>query len=165
MAENEKQVRYDLDGYELVTTALRELVNQYPRLSEGDEIAFSTLEAESGKAMFPITGAIIETESKDILGGVTQVCLYPFFVVYRASGLSESRKAAVKEWLDDLGRWLEKQSINIDGESYQLTQYPELQGRRRFLTIQRQTPAYLDTVSEQVEDWAIYISARYQNEF
>lgn len=165
MPENEKTVRYDLDGYDVITTALRELINQYPRLSEGDEIAFSTLEAESGKAMFPITGAIIENEDKDILGGITQVCLYPFFVVYRASGLSESRKAAVKEWLDDLGRWLEKQVISVDGASFELTQYPSLQGRRRFLSIQRQTPAYLDTVSEQVEDWAIYISARYLNEF
>ncbi len=154
MAENEKQVKYDLDGYDVITTALMELINQYPKLPAGDEIAFSTLEAESGKALFPITGAIIETESKDILGEVTQVCRYPFFVVYRASGLSESRKAAVKEWLDDLGRWLE-----------QLKQYPALSGSRRFLGIERQTPAYLDTVSEQTEDWTIYITARYSNNF
>lgn len=165
MAETKEQVRYDLDGYEVITTALMALINQYPRLPGGDEIAFSTLEAESGKAMFPITGAIIETEDKDILGGTTQVCLYPFFVIYRASGLSESRKAAVKEWLDDLGRWLEKQSIIVNNVSYKLDQYPELSGNRRFLAINRQTPAYLDNTNEQVEDWAIYISARYQNEF
>lgn len=154
MAETDKQIRYDLDGYEVITTALVELINQFPRLADGDKIEFSTLEAESGKAMFPISGAIIETEDKDILGNVSQVCLYPFFVVYRASGLSESRKAAVKEWLDDLGRWLE-----------QLQQYPELSGSRRFLSIDRQTPAYLDTVSEQTEDWTIYITARYSNNF
>lgn len=154
MAETDKQIRYDLDGYEVITTALVELINQFPRLADGDKIEFSTLEAESGKAMFPISGAIIETEDKDILGNVSQVCLYPFFVVYRASGLSESRKAAVKEWLDDLGRWLE-----------QLQQYPELSGSRRFLSIDRQTPAYLDTVNEQTEDWTIYITARYSNNF
>lgn len=165
MAENEKHVKYDLDGYEAITTALMALINQYPKLSTGDEIAFSTLEAESGKAMFPITGAIVETERKDILGGTTQVCLYPFFVIYRASGLSESRKAAVKEWLDDLGRWLEKQAITINDVEYKLAQYPALSGKRRFLSISRQTPAYLDNTNEQVEDWAIYISARYQNEF
>lgn len=165
MSENATQVKYDLDGYEVITTALRELINQYPGLATGDEIAFSTLEAESGKSMFPINGAIIETERKDILGGTTQVCLYPFFVIYRASGLSETRKAAVKEWLDNLGRWLEKQAITINGLQYQLSQYPALSGKRRFLTISRQTPAYLDNTNEQVEDWAIYISARYQNEF
>ena len=93
MAETDKQIRYDLDGYEVITTALVELINQFPRLADGDKIEFSTLEAESGKAMFPISGAIIETEDKDILGNVSQVCLYPFFVVYRASGLSERRPA------------------------------------------------------------------------
>lgn len=166
MAETEKQVRYDLDGYEVITSALRELLNQFPGLPEGDEIAFSTLGAESGKAMYPITGAIIETERKDILGGVTQVCLYPFFVIYRASGLSESRKAAVKEWLDNLGRWLERQTVNISGLDYTLESYPPLTGRRTFLSIQRQTPAYLDnTQDNNAEDWAIYISARYRNEF
>lgn len=165
MAESEKQVRYDLDGHEVITTALMALINQYPRLPDGDEITFSTLEAESGKALFPITGAIIETEDKDILGTTTQICLYPFFVVYRASGLSESRKAAIKEWLDDLGRWLEQQSITANGTSYILEEYPELSGSRRFLSISRQTPAYLDNTNEQVEDWAIYISARYSNEF
>lgn len=165
MTENAAQVKYDFDGYDVITTALRELINQYPRLTSGDEIAFSTLEAESGKAMFPITGAIIETESTDILGRMTQICLYPFFVIYRASGLNENRKAAVKEWLDDLGRWLERQTVNIEGTSYTLEAYPQLSGRRRFLAISRQTPAYLDSTKEQVEDWAIYISARYQNEF
>lgn len=165
MADTNEQVRYDFDGYEVITTALMALINQYPKLPAGDEIAFSTLEAESGKAMFPITGAIIETEDKDILGGTTQICLYPFFVIYRASGLSESRKAAIKEWLDDLGRWLEKQTITANDASYTLEEYPELSGSRRFLTINRQTPAYLDNTNEQVEDWAIYISARYSNEF
>lgn len=165
MTKNEKQVKYDLDGHEVITTALMALINQYPKLPAGDEIAFSTLEAESGKAMFPITGAIIETEDKDILGGTTQVCLYPFFVIYRASGLSESRKAGIKEWLDDLGRWIEGQFVTVDGVEHRLAQYPALSGNRRFLSISRQTPAYLDNTNEQVEDWAIYISARYQNEF
>ena len=165
MAETNTQVRYDLDGYEVITSALMELINLYPGLLEGEEIKFSTLEAETGKAMFPISGAIIETERKDILGGVSQVCLYPFFVVYRASGLSESRKAAVKEWLDNLGRWLERQSVTIGDTEYLLAEYPALTGKRNFLTIQRQTPAYLESVSDTVEDWAIYISARYRNEF
>ena len=42
MAEN-KTVKYDIDGYEAVTSALRELLNQYPALYASDEIAFSTL--------------------------------------------------------------------------------------------------------------------------
>lgn len=153
MAED-KQVKYDVDGYDAVTSALRELINQYPGLSENDEIAFSVLGEDSGKAMFPINGAVIETETKNILGHVKQVCLYPFYVVYRASGLSENNKAKIKEWLDNLGKWLEQ------------TEYPALTDGRKFLSIKRQSPAYLDTVNKnQSENWAVYISARYQYEY
>ncbi len=163
----DKEVRYDVDGYEAVTAALRELLNQYPGLQQtGDEITFSTLGEDSGKTMYPISGAIIETEKKFILGDVRQICLYPFHVLYRAAGLSENRKAAVKEWLDNLGRWLEGQQVIINGAEHRLTEYPPLTGNRRFLSITRQTPAYLSAINDnQSEDWVIYISARYQNEF
>lgn len=166
MAEEQKQVRYDIDGYDIVTTALRELINQYPGLSSGDEITFSVLGEDSGKAMFPVSGAIIETEKESITGHVNQVCLYPFYVIYRAGGLSENRKAAVKEWLDTLGKWLEMQPVTINGENCTLSEYPPLTGNREFLSIDRQTPAYLDSVNDnKSENWAIYISARYRNEF
>lgn len=166
MAENEKTVKYDIDGYDIVTAALRELVNQYPATPDEDEIAFSVLADDGGKAMFPISGAMVETETEDICGNVVQVCLYPFYVIYRAGNLSENRKAAVKEWLDNLGKWLEGQTITIGVTDYTLTEYPPLTGKRKFLSIERQTPAYLEnTSSGGIEDWAIYISARYQNEF
>lgn len=165
MTEAQKPTSYDVDGAEALTPAIMTLLNAFPGLPAGDEITFSTLGAESGKAMFPITGAIIESEARDILGGVTQICLYPFFVVYRAAGLGEARKAVIKEWLDDLGRWLEGQSIRVNGRETQLERLPELGGSRTLLEIRRQTPAYLDSTAEQVEDWTIYISARYQNEY
>ena len=165
MAE-QKQVKYDIDGYEAVTSALRELLNQYPALTGSDEIAFSTLGEESGKAMFPISGAAVETSRQSVTGKVTEICLYPFYVIYRASGLSENRKAKVKEWLDNLGKWLERKKVMIDGLEYQLEEYPPLTDGRTFLSINRQTPAYLDNVSDnQTEDWAIYISARYIYEY
>lgn len=166
MKDDKKQVRYDLDGFDIVTTAIRTLINQYPGLSPGDEIAFSTLDESSGKAMFPISGSVIETEKEDVTGHVNQVCLYPFYVIYRAGGLNENRKATVKEWLDDLGKWLELQEITVNGEKRKLAGYPELTGSRKILSISRQTPGYLDSVNDnKSENWAIYISARYQNEF
>lgn len=150
-----KEVKYDLDGYEAVTPVLRELLNQYPNLSAGDEILFSTLGEDRGKAVFPGAGAAIEKEKADITGNVTQVCLYPFTVVYRASGLSENRRAQIKEWLDDLGRWLER-----------LRNFPALKDGRRLLSFSRQSPAYLDAINEnKVEDWVIPISLRYQSQF
>lgn len=159
----QKQVKYDIDGYEAVTSALRELLNQYPALGNSDEISFAALEEDHGKAMFPISGAVIETEKRSVTGKITEVCLYPFYVIYRAAGLSENRKASVKEWLDNLGKWLEQKKVVINGMQYQLMEYPPLTGGREFLSINRQTPAYLDTVNEnQSENWAIYISARYQ---
>ncbi len=162
----EKQVKYDIDGYEAVTSALMELLNQYPGLSEGDEIAFSTLGEDRGKAMFPVSGSVIETEKRSVTGKVTEVCLYPFYIIYRASGLNENRKARIKEWLDNLGKWLEQKKVLIDGTEYKLSKYPSLTDGREFLSISRQTPAYLDTVNEnQSENWAFYISARYKYEY
>lgn len=163
---NEKIVKYDIDGYEKVTTALTELLNQYPALERGEEITFSVLEESSGIGMFPVSGAVVETEKRSITGKVTKVCLYPFYVVYRASGLDEKRKERVKEWLDTLGKWLEQQKVVIDGEEYVLSELPPLTEGRKFLSIERQTPAYLDNTNEdKTEDWAIYISARYQYEY
>lgn len=161
-----EEVVYDLDGYEVVTRALMELINQYPGLAEGDEISFTGLGESKGKAMLPTGGSVILTETKDITGHITQVCVYPFTVYYRASGLSESRKIIVKEWLDDLGRWLEKQTIKVGGTSYRLTEYPPLTDEREFKDISRTTPAYLSATNDNgSEDWTILLSATYQNEF
>ena len=163
---NEKIVKYDIDGYEKVTTALTELLNQYPALDSGEEITFSVLEESSGIGMFPVSGAVVETEKRSVTGKVTEVCLYPFYIIYRASGLNENRKARVKEWLDTLGKWLEQKKVLIDGEEYTLSELPPLTDGRKFLSISRQTPAYLDNTNEdKTEDWAIYISARYQYEY
>ena len=161
----EKQITYDVDGYDVITDALRTLINQYPAL-DGDAIKFSTLGNESGKAMFPISGAVVESEKDDVTGHVTQVCLYPFYIIYRESGLSEQSRAKVKEWLDNLGKWLERKEITINDKKCQLMEYPTLTGERKFLGISRQTPSYLVEATESMaEDWAISISARYQYEY
>lgn len=166
MDSKEKQPRYDIDGFDTVTDALRELANHFPGLTSGDSITYATLGEDGGKAMFPITGAVIETENHFVTGKVRQICLYPFYVIYRSSGLSEDQKARVKEWLDTLGKWLERQEVTISNQQYKLDKYPELTGQRQLLSISRQTPSYLDNTSEShTEDWAIQLLARYQNEF
>lgn len=161
----DEKIVYDLDGKLTITEALRELLNLYPGLPIGDEITFATLSDDGGKAIIPSPGAVIESEVEDITGHVEQTCLYPFAVVYRAAGLSESRKASVKEWLDDLGRWLEGQTVTINDVDYTLDDYPTV-GSRDIIYISRQTPAYLDSVTEdRVEDWAIQLTTKYTNEF
>lgn len=142
------------------------LVNQFPGLEKGGEIAFSSLGEDGGIALYPVIGAVIESEKRNVCGEVTQVCAYPFTVFYRASGLPEGRKAAVKEWLDDLGRWLERRPVTLSGTTYRLEAYPPLTEGRKVLSISRQTPAFLnETYENRSEDWVISLSLRYQNEF
>lgn len=161
----EEKVKYDIDGYEVVTEALRALLNQYPGLYEDEKITFSSLGENNGIAMFPISGAAVESETTNILGQTKEVCLYPFYIIYRSQAVSDNQKANTKEWLDNLGKWLEKKKITIGTAEYQLEDYPPLTEEREFLSIDRQTPAYLDTVEEnKAENWAIYIAARYQVE-
>lgn len=162
----EEEKKYDLDGQEVITDTLMKLINRYPGLSSEDTIKFSILGEDNGKAIFPVSGAMVETEKNTITGKVIQECLYPFYVIYRAAGLSEQRKASVKEWLDNLGKWLERQKIVVNNTEYRLDDYPSLTGDRKFLSIKRNTPSYLDSTNENMsENWAIYISARYQNIF
>lgn len=156
---------YDLDGQEVISKALMNLLNEYPDL-QGDFFQYATLADSKGKAVFPTSGSAIRTEIKDVTGHTEQTCEYPFVVIYRASGLSEGKKEKVKEWLDNLGRWLEKQPILVDGVEYQLTEYPLLTRGREFKKIERVTTAYLDSINEnKAENWAINITATYKNEY
>jgi hypothetical protein len=162
----EKKVEYDLDGYDVITNGLLELLDQFPGMPDGEQMGFSALGEERGKAIFPTEGPVIEQEKTSVTGIVTQYCSYPFHVIYRESGLSESRKIKVKEWLDTLGRWLEKQVVKVNGQEEQLTEYPPLTGTRQFTTIRRMSGGYLDSTNEnKSENWAIYINARYTNIF
>lgn len=150
---------------DIITEKLMTLINTFPVLMEGETIEFSVLDEDGGIAFFPTSGAAIERSEKDIVGHTVQVVTYPFMVFYRASGLSENRKVDVKEWLDDLGRWLEGQPITVGGTTYVIT-YPTLDANRRFTRIQRSSPASLNGINDNnSEDWAISIIARYTNEF
>lgn len=161
-----EEVKYDLDGYEAVTPALLELVNQFPGLYENEKILFSSLAEDGGIGLMPLNGSVIETEKRSITGKVYQTCQYPFFIIYRVASPSSARKQSIKEWLDTLGKWIEKQKITIDDMDYKLSLYPVLTDNREFLSIKRQSPSYLYDKSENgIEDWVIYITARYSNEF
>lgn len=162
---DKKEIKYDLDGYDIITTALMELLNQYPDLGN-DTIRFSTFATESGIAMFPSIGAVVETEKRSVTGKVYQNCNYPFTIVYKLAGLSEGNKIEVKDFLDKLGRWLEKQPVNIGTEQLRLADYPLLTENREIKSISRTTPSYLDTVEEnKIENWVIPMILRYTNEY
>lgn len=164
--ESKKPVKYDVDGYEAVTDALVSLLNSFPGLGEDEKIRFSTLEEEGGIAFYPVAGAVIAQEKKSVTGKVDQLCNYPFYVIYRSSIDSPKIKASIKEFLDTLGKWLEQQTVVINGEQVKLEEYPVLTEERKIEEIARLTPAHLDNVSDgNIQDWAISISLKYRNIF
>ena len=160
----EKTIKYDLNGYEVVKDAILELINQCPAIET--EVSFGVLDETYGFAMIPISSSVIESRKKSITGKVTEVCYYPFSLVYRDAGMNEKRKLEVSEMLDNIGKWLEKQEIIVKNEVHKLFEYPALTGNRKILDIQRQTNSYLaNTYEDKSEDWEIRITARYQNEY
>lgn len=166
MESNGQNIQYDSAGYDLLTPAIRDLIDTFPGLDTGESFSFSMLNGEYGQAIFPTTGAVVQYERESITGHVEQMCLYPFTVVLRVSGQTQNRKANAKEWLDMLGRWLEMQPITIGETTYKLDEYPELNGDAKIMDISRTTPAYLTvTNADMSEDWVISIQARYRNEF
>lgn len=165
MAKNEAMPRFDVSGYDVITKAIWDLLNDFPGL-EGKEIAFAKIGDSSGIAVYPITSAVIMDEQTNVMGKVKQVCCYPFTIVYRAGGLSEVNKANVKEWLDNLGRWLERQAVNIGGQEHRLDKYPKLTNGAVIKRFDRQTPGFLESIEEnKSENWTIQITMTYTNEF
>ena len=158
----------DIDGSEAVSKILLDLLNMYPGLTVGNKsILFSTLSDASGIGFFPIFGAALLSSTEDVTGHVTQVCQYPFNVIYRAAPKSEIQRIRIKEFLDALGKWLERQPVILNGKSHQLDAYPAISaGKRSIKKISRTSPAYLNAAyPDGVEDWLIAMRLDYNNEF
>lgn len=157
----------DIDGSEAVSTVLLTLLNSFPGLSEKQNILFSTLSESSGIGFFPTTGAALQSDTEDVTGHVKQVCLYPFSVVYRAAPKTEAQRLRIKEFLDALGKWLEKQPVTLNGKEHRLEAYPALlSGNRVIKSVSRTSPAYLNAAYQDgIEDWLIAARLIYENEF
>lgn len=162
----EKQVRFDVDGSEIVSKVLLELLNKCPALC-GKKVAFSTLGEDEGLGFFPSVGAAITSETETIIGDVHQVCAYPFDVVLRCAPKTEAARIRCKELLDAIGRWLERQPITVNGEMHTMDAYPALtEGNRKIRAISRTSPSHLNAVYQSgVEDWLFSGSLRYENNF
>ena len=155
----------DVQGSEIVSTALMTLINEFPALN-GKRICFSTLEDKSGLGFFPTSGAAILSRKESITGHVSLQCAYPFNVIYRAAAKSETQKLMIKEFLDTFGKWLEQQPIIVNGEQTQLHEYPELDEGRIITSISRNSPAHLNTAYQDgVEDWLVSLQLRYKYEY
>lgn len=160
-----KNYPIDVDGTEALSTVLLNLLNTFPGLN-GRKIEFSTLNKTAGIAFFPSAGAVIVQSRESITGHVKQSCQYPFTLVYRASPETEKQRLRIKEFLDTIGRWLEKQTVTVNGSEEILTAYPVLTGTREIKSITRSTPGHLNAAYQDgVEDWAITATLSYDNEY
>ena len=77
----DKVIGRDASGFDILTRAVKSLLNQYPGLEDGEVIKFEELEKESGIAFSSDNGALVYAESEDVCGGIHQQCQYPFYVV------------------------------------------------------------------------------------
>ena len=74
----DKPIGKDATGYEILTDAMKALLNQYPGLYENETIKFEELGKESGIAFSADNGALIYSEKEDVCGIMHQVCQYHF---------------------------------------------------------------------------------------
>ena len=156
--------RYDVQGEAEVSAAIVEQINACPFL-DGETVVFASLD-DTGLAVYPNAAGVIQRERHDITDHVTQDCAYTFAVVSKGYGQTETRKINDKALLDALGRWLEREPVDVNGTIYLLDEYEALPNGRKFLAIERISSATLDAIGEdQSELWVIQMRAIYRNEY
>lgn len=162
--EEVKPIGADATGYELLTRAVKDLLNQYPGLG-GQKIAFEELGEESGIAFSADAGALVMSERRSITDHVRQTCQFPFLVIYRTSATREFQKLNVTNFLDSLGKWICKEPVDISGIEHRLFSYPALSSGRKITQITRNN-AYGTVPNENgSQDWILPVSVQYTNEF
>lgn len=166
MDNKRKPIGKDATGYEIITKAVKDLLNQFPGLYQGEEVKYEELDEEGGISFSNDSGALVYTEREDIVGGVHQTCQYPFFIVYRASGSAKERqKMSIQEFLDAFGKWLCREPAVIDGEIHKLSGYPKLAGTRQIKKIIRDNSYGTEPQENGVQDWLLPVTVQYTNDF
>lgn len=162
--EEIKPIGVDSSGFDLLTKAVKDLLNQFPGLS-GQRIYFEELGEESGIAFSADAGALVMSERRSITDYIRQECQFPFLVIYRTSASREFQKLNVANFLDSLGKWLCKEPVEIGEEVHRLFAYPELSSGRKIVKVTRNN-VYGTTPNENgSQDWILPVSIQYTNEF
>lgn len=162
--EELKPLGLDGEGNDILKNAVLVLLNHFPGL-DGREITFSGLSEDGGISMEPDSGSLIYVERKDIIGGVKRECQFPFFVVYRSGTSSPFLKLSTVEFLDNIGAWLCREPVLLDGVYHQLTEYPKLTGGRKITGVTRFNSYALEPNQNKTQDWVIPITVHYTHEF
>lgn len=154
----------DATGYEVLTKAVSELLNQYPGLN-GRIVSFEELSDTYGIAFSASSGALILSEIEDILGNVSQRCSFPFIVVYRASTTRAEQKVKVQTFLDSLGKWICGEPAIVGDTEYKLLSYPDLAQGRKIKRVTRSNSYGAEPTEKGIQDWLMPVVVEYTNEF
>ena len=132
----DKPIGKDATGYEILTDAMKALLNQYPGLYENETIKFEELGKESGIAFSADNGALIYSEKED-----------------------------VQKFLDNLGKWICREPVIINDSETRLNAFPELSQGRVIKRITRDNSYGLEPQESGVQDWLLPLSVRYENTY
>ncbi len=164
MAEQPQPIGNDVTGYEVLTEAMKILLNQYPDL-DGESISFEELTEDGGIAFSADNGALVYSEHESVTAHVRQICRYPFYIVYRVGSILEQPKMEAQTFLDGIGKWLCKEKVVINDIEYKLSAYPALSQGRVIKKITRSNSYGLQPMENGVQDWILPVSVEYENEF
>lgn len=165
VGDERKPIGKDASGYDVLTIAVKALLNQFPGLYENETIKFEELGEDSGIAFSADNGALIFFETEDVLGGVRQTCQYPFYIIYRTSSTKERQKMSIQEFLDTFGKWLCREPVVIDGSEERLSNYPTLSQGRKITKVTRDNSYGLEPQESGVQDWILPVSIEYKYDF
>ena len=164
MSDELKPIGQDATGYELLTKAIKTLLNQFPGLN-GQEILFEELDENAGIAFSADAGALVMAERRSITDHITQECQFPFLVVFRTTATREFQKLNISAFLETLGKWICKEPVEIDGEDYRLSSYPEISDGRKITRISRNNSYGTVPNENKSQDWILPVSVQYIYEF
>lgn len=164
MSDELKPIGKDATGYELLTKAIKALLNQFPGLN-GQKILFEELGEESGIAFSGDAGALVMAERRSITDHITQECQFPFLVVYRTTTTREFQKLNVSAFLETLGKWICKEPVEINDKTYRLSSYPEISDGRKIIRISRNNSYGTVPNENKSQDWILPVSVQYTYEF
>jgi hypothetical protein len=165
VGDERKPIGKDASGYDVLTIAVKALLNQFPGLYENETVKFEELGEDSGIAFSADNGALIFSETEDVLGGVRQTCQYPFYIIYRTSSTKERQKMSIQEFLDTFGKWLCREPVVINGSEQRLSKYPTLSQGRKITKVTRDNSYGLEPQESGVQDWILPVSIEYKYDF
>lgn len=162
--EELKPIGSDPTGFEYMKRAVKALLNQYPGLN-GEKIYFEEIGEEFGIAFSADAGALVMSEKRSITDHITQVCQFPFLLIYRTNATREFEKLNVSAFLDSIGKWLCKEPVEIQGVMHRLTNYPTISDGRKITRITRNNSYGTVPNENKSQDWILPVSVQYTYEY